>query len=97
MTSKPTSALLTLLRVRGSASTNCTTLVCHLAKREQAHCRDGQKSSGPGILGLSSSSALILNDNPMNPMITTDMIAVLAFQFAGCPYQPPAGDQTCFG
>jgi hypothetical protein len=24
-------------------------------------------------------------------------IAVLAFQFAGWAYQPPAGDQTCFG
>lgn len=22
---------------------------------------------------------------------------MLAFQFAGCEYQPPAGDQTCFG
>lgn len=25
------------------------------------------------------------------------MTAVLAFQFAGWAYQPPAGDQTCFG
>ena len=27
----------------------------------------------------------------------TNMTAVLAFQFLGWPYQPPAGDQTCFG
>lgn len=25
------------------------------------------------------------------------MTAVFAFQFFGCEYQPPAGDQTCLG
>lgn len=31
------------------------------------------------------------------PMTTTPITAVLAFQLAGCPYHPPAGDQTCLG
>ena len=31
------------------------------------------------------------------PVITTPMIAVFVFQFFGCEYQPPAGDQTCLG
>jgi hypothetical protein len=31
------------------------------------------------------------------PIMTTPMIAVFAFQFEGCEYQPPAGDQTCLG
>jgi hypothetical protein len=31
------------------------------------------------------------------PTIAAPMTAVLVFQFVGCAYQPPAGDQTCFG
>lgn len=31
------------------------------------------------------------------PITTAPIIAVFAFQLAGCPYHPPAGDQTCFG
>lgn len=31
------------------------------------------------------------------PIITAAMTAVFAFQFAGCEYHPPAGDQTCLG
>ena len=31
------------------------------------------------------------------PMTTNPITAVFAFQFAGWPYHPPAGDQTCLG
>lgn len=31
------------------------------------------------------------------PMTTSPITAVFAFQLAGCPYHPPAGDQTCLG
>lgn len=33
----------------------------------------------------------------VSPMTTAPMTAVLAFQFLGCEYHPPAGDQTCLG
>jgi hypothetical protein len=37
--------------------------------------------------------------NTMAPMpnMTAPKMAVFVFQFAGCAYQPPDGDQTCFG
>lgn len=31
------------------------------------------------------------------PAMTPPMIMVFPFQLCGCPYQPPAGDQTCLG
>jgi len=33
----------------------------------------------------------------VSPTMTIPNTAVLAFQFEGCEYQPPAGDQTCLG
>lgn len=33
----------------------------------------------------------------VSPNMTTPIIAVFAFQLAGCAYHPPAGDQTCLG
>jgi len=50
-----------------------------------------------GICSRCSISALNFQVIATIPNITADMIAVLAFQFAGCEYQPPAGDHTCFG
>lgn len=34
---------------------------------------------------------------PVMPTTTPPMTAVFPFQFFGCEYQPPAGDQTCLG
>lgn len=34
---------------------------------------------------------------PTIPRMTAPMTAVLAFQFEGWVYQPPAGDQMCLG
>lgn len=31
------------------------------------------------------------------PITTIPITAVFAFQFAGCAYHPPDGDQTCLG
>jgi hypothetical protein len=31
------------------------------------------------------------------PKTVASITAVLTFQFLGCVYQPPAGDQTCLG
>lgn len=31
------------------------------------------------------------------PNMIAIIIAVFVFQFAGCEYHPPAGDQTCLG
>ena len=39
----------------------------------------------------------MLNAIAVIPRTTTPIIAVLAFQLAGCAYHPPDGDQTCFG
>lgn len=44
-----------------------------------------------------SLSALTLQAIATTPTTTDAMTAVLAFQFAGCAYQPPAGDQMCLG
>jgi len=50
-----------------------------------------------GILSLCSLSALTLPTMRHMPTMTAPIIAVFVRQFAGCAYQPPAGDQTCFG
>ena len=34
---------------------------------------------------------------PVMPTTTARHTAVFAFQLCGCAYQPPEGDQTCFG
>ena len=39
----------------------------------------------------------MLHATDVMPNMTTIIIAVFAFQLAGCAYHPPAGDQTCFG
>lgn len=57
----------------------------------------GKKRSGSGILCRYSRSALSFQVNAVMPKMTRLKIAVLAFQLAGCAYQPPAGDQTCLG
>lgn len=61
------------------------------------HCLLGNTISFSGILYRTSLSALTLHNAVVKPTIATAATAVLAFQFLGCPYQPPAGDQTCFG
>jgi hypothetical protein len=50
-----------------------------------------------GILYLCSLSALTLHIMAVSPSMTPITTAVLAFQFFGWVYQPPAGDQTCLG
>lgn len=50
-----------------------------------------------GIRVLSSSSALMLQTTAVIPNMMTVKTAVLDFQFLGCAYHPPAGDQTCLG
>ncbi len=47
-----------------------------------------------GILSLCSLSALTLHTMATMPAMMPLKIAVFVFQFAGCAYQPPAGDQT---
>lgn len=63
----------------------------------RTYYRLGKNRPGSGIRGLSSNSALIFHVIVQIPSITSDTIAVFIFQFAGCAYQPPAGDQTCLG
>ena len=57
----------------------------------------GKKRPCSGILYLCSRSALRLKKTPATRTTERPMTAVLAFQFLGCEYQPPAGDQTCLG
>lgn len=59
--------------------------------------RLGKNRSGAGYLGRSSNSALMDHTTPIMPKITAPQIAVFLFQFLGCAYQPPDGDQTCLG
>lgn len=44
-----------------------------------------------------SLSALVFQASATQPAITAVITAVFAFQFPGREYQPPDGDQTCFG
>lgn len=59
--------------------------------------RLGKNRSGSGILYRTSRSALTFQAIAVNPAMTNPNTAVLAFQLCGCAYQPPDGDQTCFG
>lgn len=59
--------------------------------------RLGKNRPSSGNLVLVSRSALSFHINPVRPMMTAPITAVFAFQFDGCEYQPPAGDQTCLG
>lgn len=62
-----------------------------------AYFRLGKNLSGSGNLVRTSLSALTLHAIAVMPMMTAPITAVFAFQFAGCEYQPPAGDQMCLG
>lgn len=61
------------------------------------HYRLGKNLPGSGILSRLSRSALRLQVTAITPSIAAPRTAVLAFQFAGRAYQPPAGDQTSLG
>lgn len=62
-----------------------------------AYYRLGKNLCGSGILSRYSRFALTIQAMPTMLARTAPMTAVLAFQFAGWAYQPPAGDQTCLG
>lgn len=66
-------------------------------RRGRAYYRLGKKRPSSGILSRCSSLALSIQTPARTPDITAPMTKVLAFQFAGWAYQPPAGDQTCLG
>ncbi|KAF2136323.1 uncharacterized protein K452DRAFT_237752, partial [Aplosporella prunicola CBS 121167] len=57
----------------------------------------GKNLPGSGNLSRCSRSALTLQARATMPIMRPPIAAVLAFQFLGCEYQPPAGDQTCLG
>lgn len=59
--------------------------------------RLGKNRPGSGYLVRSSNWALTDQTRAVIPKMTAPNTAVFAFQFAGWAYQPPAGDQTCFG
>ena len=69
--------------------------VC-MCKRERTGKREEEKRTS-GILSRCSRSALTLPTIRQMPTTTAPMTAVFCFQFAGCAYQPPAGDHTCLG
>lgn len=57
----------------------------------------GKNRPGSGILLRYSSSPSIFHTIAVMPITARPAMAVLRFQLAGCAYQPPEGDQTCFG
>lgn len=57
----------------------------------------GKNRSGSGILYRTSRSALSFQVKATRMELRARTTAVLAFQLAGCEYQPPLGDQTCLG
>jgi len=57
----------------------------------------GKKRPSSGNFVLYSFFALYEKAAAVIPKTTSPMTIVFAFQFAGCAYQPPAGDQTCLG
>lgn len=61
------------------------------------HYRLGKNLPFSGNLSRYSLSALTFHIIAVMPSTTAPMIAVFAFQFEGCVYQPPDGDQTCLG
>lgn len=87
-------------RVRGSVCSSCTQLASILRAHSSswyAYYRLGKNRPCSGILSRYSRLALAMKATPTIPVRTRPMTAVLPFQLAGCAYQPPAGDQTCFG
>jgi hypothetical protein len=62
-----------------------------------SYYRLGKNLPCSGILSRYSRFALVIQAIPTMLPRTMPMTAVLAFQLAGWAYQPPAGDQTCFG
>lgn len=70
----------------------------HCMGRElMSYYRLGKNRPCSGILSRYSRLALRLHAEATIPTMTAPMMAVLVFQLLGCAYQPPAGDQTCFG
>jgi hypothetical protein len=67
------------------------------AARLGSYYRLGKNRPGSGILSRYSWSAENFQTIATTMTIPAPAMAVLAFQFAGWQYQPPAGDQTCFG
>lgn len=59
--------------------------------------RLGKNLPGSGNLYLCSLSADTLQARKVIAAMTPPIIIVFPFQLCGCPYQPPAGDQTCLG
>ncbi len=57
----------------------------------------GKKRPGSGMAEYSSVCALKYHTMAVMPKTAAPRTAVLDFQFLGCAYQPPAGDQTCLG
>jgi hypothetical protein len=76
---------------------HCQFRSCSWCWRGVAYYRLGKNLFDSGILSRYSFSALTLQTMAVIPTRTAPKTAVLAFQFAGCAYQPPAGDQTCLG
>ncbi|KAK8188018.1 ribonuclease III domain-containing protein [Phyllosticta capitalensis] len=91
--------LTNLLGPAAACQLKCPT-PCALSARANVRGTDfrlGKKRPWAGILSRYSRLALAVNRTAAMPTSTEPMTAVLAFQFLGCPYQPPAGDQTCLG
>jgi len=57
----------------------------------------GKNRSGSGIRAHCSFSALNRNTTATTAKMPRPSLNVFVFQFLGCEYQPPAGDQTCLG
>lgn len=66
-------------------------------RKEITHYRLGKNLPSSGNLVRTSLSALNFHISPVRPTTTNPKTAVFPFQFEGCEYQPPAGDQTCLG
>lgn len=88
-------------RAQQSADSSCGSVSSRIylppPGRLETYFRLGKKASDSGILYLTSRSALSFQAAAVMPTMTKPATAVLAFQLCGCAYQPPEGDQTCFG
>lgn len=63
----------------------------------QTYYRLGKNAFRSGILFLCSLCADTLQATAVQAAMTKPKTIVFDFQFCGCAYHPPAGDQTCFG
>jgi hypothetical protein len=63
----------------------------------RSYYRLGKNRPSSGNFVRVSLSALNFHIIAVTPKMTTPKIAVFPFQFEGCEYQPPDGDQTCLG